>query len=165
MFLQPEDSAQARIYHDCLVPTKKIPFTGSIASCVFPSPCTEVTAKDLHVKKSCRVHRTTLTSHHFERHIKNPTPKQQKKKCFAMCLDQMGQTRAFFPSSGMVEMKPDSATQWNREDKPRVHGKQEQSMILHTAGPCSVPCKRVWVVLVGLTLAQCNSSSRPADGN
>lgn len=38
-------------------------------------------------------------------------------------------------------MKPDSATQWNREDKPRVHGKQEQSTILHTAGPCSDPLK------------------------
>lgn len=56
-----------------------------------------------------------------------------------MCRDQMGQMRACFPSTGMVKMKPDSATQWNREDKPRVHGKQEQSTILHTAGPCSDP--------------------------
>lgn len=30
---------------------KKIPFAGSIASCVFPSPCADVTAEDLRIKK------------------------------------------------------------------------------------------------------------------
>lgn len=33
----------------------------------------------------------------------------------------------------MVYKKPDSATQWNKEDKPSLHGKQEQSMALDMA--------------------------------
>lgn len=40
----------------------------------------------------------------------------------------------------MLCKKPDSATQWNKEDKPSLDGKQEQSMALDTAPRTRLGC-------------------------
>jgi len=45
-----------------------------------------------------------------------------------------------FGLSGTVSKKLDSATQWNKENKPRLHGKQEQSMALDMAPRMQLGC-------------------------